>query len=282
MQFNFTETDESREGYEFGGRLEIKAENALEVSKLIDHFRLFRGDTVEALQARITALQSDSLSYVEGTEKRPMYAVETSLAWDYSKPYAEWMEKNLGYVGTLPDLDIPRQWDGLKHTNYQAELRLQGEHICFLTYVSSEPWAGKDAQTYAERRAVDYIEEEFGERYHEPEFIQAGNANFMKRNPNYLKRRRPTPAASNARLKRALFTWWLDTQANEEQRAIVEGNRQIVAETGSYMDAFAFERPDPQIYYGCKVDPETGKTSDYKSMSFADFAKLGAEESPDA
>lgn len=277
MQFNFKETDESREEYRFGGRLTLVAENIAESAELVDHFKLHKGKDIESLQARISALQDPSLSVTIGTDKRPAYCVETSLPWDFSKPYADWMSRDLGYDGPLPDLDIPRQWGGLKHTNYQAELRLQGEHITFIAYTTSEPWNKKDAQTYAESRVADCISEEFGERYHEPEYIQAGN-NMMVRNPDYLKRRKPTPAASNSRLKRALFEWWLSNEATEAQREIVAGNAQIVAETGGYMGAFDFERPHSTIYHGRKMDKD-GKTQDYLAMSFSDFARLGKEVS---
>jgi hypothetical protein len=95
---------------------------------------------------------------------------------------------------------------------------------------------------------------------------------MMKPNPNYLKRHRATPAASNASLKRAFFAWWLENRANEKQKAIVAGNREI-AKGASYMSAFDFERFESNIYYGRKLDGD-GKTTDYKSISFAKFAEL--------
>jgi hypothetical protein len=276
MQFIFTETDD-RENYKYGGRLEIKAENVSESAAMVDHFRLFQGNDVESLEKRIDALKSDDLSQVMGSEKRPAYEVESCLDWEFSEVYAQWMERTLGYDGPLPDLDIPRKWDGLKHTTYQASLTLDGGHICFKAYCTAAPWAGKDAATYAESLVVDYLAEEFGTRRHEPEFIQARNNTWVK-NPEYHKRHKATPAASNTRLKRALFAWWIENHANDAQLDVVEGNRKIQAETGPYMSAFAFNGHESTIYHGRKMNKD-GETQDFLAMSYAEFAKLGQLES---
>lgn len=276
MQFNFTESDYS-DAFKFGGRLEFVAETPQEIESLISHFGLFKDvSDVATLEARIAALQSATLSHTIGTDKRPVYEVNGCLDSAFAAPYVEWMQRDLGHNGPLPDLELPRKWGGLIHTNYQARVYTQDGHICFEAFTTSEPWNGKDAQTYAESRVVDCIGEEFGTRYREPEFIQAGNSNHMKRNPDYLKRHRATPLASNATLKKALFAWWLANHANDAQRAIVDGNAAIVAESGDYMSAFLFERPQSHIYHGKHLTPD-GKTRDYKAISFADFAALGAE-----
>lgn len=267
MEFKFTEGN--YEGtFKFGGALTITAHGAQEVESLISHFRLFRDmSDVSVLQARIEALQKETLCHVMQSDKRPMYEVSGALGDEFTAPYKKWALDNFGYEGVFPDLEIPRQWGGLHHTNYQARLHTEGEHICFQAYTSSEPWNGRDAQNYAEFRVTDYIAEEFGTRRQEPEFIHVGN-NLMRPNPNYLKRHRATPGASNARLKRAFFVWWLENRANEAQRAIVAGNREI-AKDASYMSAFEFERFESRIYYA-----KTAK--DYKSVSFAEFAAMSA------
>lgn len=268
MQFNFTKKDHVDE-FKFGGILDIVAENASEVESLISHFRLFnRVDNVEVLKKRIEALQSSTLSHVVGTSKMPIYEVSTCLDSEFVEPYKKWALDNFGYDGIFPDLTIPRKWGGLIHTNYQAHLETFNECICFQAFTSSEPWNGKDAQTYAEKRVIDYIGEEFGTRYHEPEFIPTGRGDLMKRNPNYLKKHPARPGATNSRLKKAFFNWWMENHANEKQKEIVSGNRQIVSETGSYMSAFEFEKFESHIYY-----EHTG--NDYKSISFRDFAALG-------
>ena len=265
FRFDFQEMDLPNDR-RFGGKLTITAESAGAVLSLIDHFRLFRGTSnVESLQARIAALQSATLSHAIYSEKRPVYEIDSALDYDFTKPYCEWALRCFGYDGQFPDLEIPRKWDGLKHTNYQARLYTKDQHICFLTYVQSEPWNKMDANTYAERRAHDYIGEEFGTRYQEPEFKPANNGQYI-RNPAYLNRHPAKPSASNPRLKRAFFDWWLETVANDAQKAIVAGNRQIAA-GATYMDAFSFERFESHIYY-----EKTAK--DYKAMSFDQFAKL--------
>lgn len=252
-------------------------ETAQEVEHLIKHFRLFPDvSKVDALKARIAALESGTYRHTIGTDKRPAYEVNGCLDSAFSAPYVEWMKRDLGHNGPLPDLELARKWGGLIHTNYQARVYTQNGHICFEAFTTSEPWNGKDAQDYAESCVVDCIGEEFGTRYREPEMIQAGRSNMMKRNPDYLKRHRATPQASNATLKRAVFEWWLANHANAAQRAIVDGNAAIVAETGDYMSAFLFERPQSHIYHG-KHYTDDGKTRDYKQVSFSEFAAMGDE-----
>lgn len=265
MQFTFTESDYEGE-YRFGGQLEIKAENAHEVEELIKHFRLFSDvSDVSVLQSRITALQAKTLSHVVRSDKRPVYQVYGCLDHEFTAPYKKWAFDNFGFDGAFPDLEIPRKWGGLLHTNYQARLYIENEYICFEAFTTSQPWNGKDAQEHAQYRVADYIGEEFGCRYHESEFISAGNG-LMKHNPNYLKRHEAKPAASNSRLKKAFFDWWMENHANAAQKAIVRGNQEI-AKGAKYMSAFEFEKHEYQIFY-----EHTGK--DYKVMTFAEFAKL--------
>lgn len=269
MEFKFTEGN-YRDEFKFGGSLEIIASGAAEVEALIQHFKLFKDSTdIDTLKARIEALQSGSLSYVMKSDKRPMYEVESCLDHEFIIPYKDWALKSFGYDGTFPDMEIPRKWDGLLYTNYQARLYTDNEHICYMSYVSSEPWNKKDAHDYAHSRVKDCISEEFGTRYQEPEFIRLGN-NHLKDNPNYLKRHRPTPSATNSRLKKAFFAWWLNNHASEEQKEIVKGNQEI-AKNAPYMSAFEFEKYESHIYYA-----KTGK--DYESVTFAEFAAMGKSE----
>jgi len=266
MQFNFEEM-ELTEGREFGGKLTITANGAAEVLALIDHFQLFQDTSnIESLQARIAAMQSETLSHVIYSEKRPVYEIDSALDYEFTKPYCDWALRCFGYDGQFPNLEIPRRWKGLIHTNYQARLYTSNQHICFLTYVQSQPWNNMDANTYAERCAHDLIGEEFGTRYREPEFKQTRNGQYVK-NPDYLKRHIPKPAATNSRLKVAFFDWWLENVANDAQKTIVAGNKAIAANV-SYMECFKFERFESHIYY-----EKTAK--DYKIMSFDQFAKLG-------
>ena len=266
MKFQFTESDYAAP-FQFGGRLAITAENAGEVESLIDHFRLFRDlSNVDTLQARIAALQSETLTHVIGTDKRPMYETGGTLGAEFLKPYKDWAARNFGYRGPFPDLEIPRKWGGLIHTNYQSRIWIEFESICYESFVSAEPWGRfKLAQDRADHLARDYIAEEFGMRRLEPEYIDAGRG-LMRRNPDYLKRHAATPAASNARLKRAFFDWWKVECATEEQRNIIAGNEAIAA-NAAYMSAFDFSRDQHTIHHA-----KTAKN--YESVSFAQFAAM--------
>lgn len=266
MNYEFTEGN-FEGAFKFGGVLAVTAQGAQEVESLISHFRLFKDmSDISTLRARIEALQKETLCHVMQSDKRPIYEVSSALGHEFTMPYKKWALDCFGFDGVFPDLEIPRKWEGLHYTNYQARLYTQDEHICFEAFTSSKPWNGKSAQDYAEYLVSDYIAEEFGARRQEPEFIPAGFGDDMKRNPNYLRRHRATPAATNARLKRAFFAWWLEKHANDAQKAIVAGNQEI-AKGASYMGAFDFERFESHIYYA-----KTAK--DYKAMSFAQFAAL--------
>lgn len=265
MRFEFTELDYEGD-YKFGGRLALTATTQPEVAALIDHFKLFSDNSdVDVLRQRIDALSSDTLTHTLGTDKRPMYAVSGHLDHAFTAPYTKWAEDNLGYTGPLPELEIPRKWGGIIHTNYQARLHIADGFICFDAFVCAEPWDKKDASTYAEYLVKDYIGEEMGTRRREPEYIVDGRGQY-KKNPDYLKRHRPTPSASNARLKLAIFDWWKQHHANAAQLAVIEGNRKV-AEGADYMDAFRFERGEVTIHY-------SKSAKGYKSMSPSEFAKL--------
>ena len=274
MKFTFQETPQENDAFQFGGELTICAENAQEVESVVSHFKLFADvSDVDTLKARIQALESGTYSHTMKSAKRPVYGVDACLDYEFTAPYKEWALRCFGYDGVFPDLTIPRKWGGLQYTNYKSRLFTENEHICFEAFTTSEPWNGKDAQTYAESCVLDSIGEEFGTRYHEPEFIQAGNRNHMKQNPDYLRRHPSKPQASNARLKRAFFEWWLTTHANAAQKEVVQGNADIVAETGDYMSAFLFEKYESHIYWG-HIPNTDGKRSNYKSLSFPEFAAL--------
>lgn len=268
MKLLFNETQHDDENYRFGGTLTFQSENIADAAALVDHFKMYSDVTdIDTLNLRIAALQNPDLRHVIGNGKRPVYEVEACLPFEFTAPYKSWAERDLGYDGTFPDLELPLRWGGLIHTNYQSYVRIQGEHICFLSYTTSKPWAGKSAFDYAENRVIDNIGEEFGTRYSEPEFVPRGRNGAMVRNPDYLKRHRATPFDSNATLKRAFFQWWRDNVANDAQLAIIAGNEEIVAGTGDYMSAFKFERHFDTIYYG-------REDGNYKAMSFTEFAGL--------
>jgi hypothetical protein len=108
----------------------------------------------------------------------------------------------------------------LIHTFYPKRVWLEGGHICFQCYDSACDWNGMTADVYSERKVVDYMQEMFGNRYHEPEFKQNSNGQYSP-NKNYLKRHAAKPSASNETLKRALFDWWLRHYANDAQREVI-------------------------------------------------------------
>jgi hypothetical protein len=217
MRFEFEEIDL----VEHSGDVMIRAESEAEVKEVADHFRLFKDD-VRGLVAALDAgtLTHRLTAYSSLGNRYRWFEVHGSLDIEFSEPYLALLVNRTGLDtgGILPDLDL--QGPTLRHTHYAVRVWIEQGHICFIAYDSATEWNGRDAATNAEAYVSDYLKEAFGVRHHEPEFI-ANRAGTYSRNPNYLKRHRPKPAASNKILKDALFQWWLGNHANEAQRAVI-------------------------------------------------------------
>ena len=132
MLFQFTESNYD-DAFKFGGRLTLHAESPNDAKALIDHFKLFnQKDDIDTLRAKLAAIESGNLSHTIGKDKRPIYAVESCLDDAFIAPYKEWAKRRFGFGDLWPDMEIPREWDGLKYTNYQTILRLFFSILLFL------------------------------------------------------------------------------------------------------------------------------------------------------
>lgn len=272
MKFQFEQrTDDG------GGALTFIAENAAEVSELARHFRMFDKDDPEQLMALAQAMQAGTLSHTSYSEKRPWFEVESALEYEFTQPYLDKLSQMTGYNDHIPDMDLtpfhPRR---LCHTHITDRVWLEGGHICYRAFVKSEDWNGKTAGDRSFTTAEDYVQEDFGTRPQEPEYISAsGRGGLMKHNPNYLKRHKAKPACTAEWFWRVLFSWWLDNHASEAQKAIYNAN--VALHEGNKWHARDnFGLKDYSINY---LDPngttnwDGGKTK-VGTMSHSDFAKL--------
>lgn len=271
MKFTFNEmTDRD----DFGGTLSVTAESASEVLEIADHFRMF-GDDADGAIAKAQAIVAGSLTHTSGTDKRPWFVIESSLGHEFTEPYKAWLLRRTGYDGQLPSADLtpfhPRR---LCHTHITLAVGLEQEHITYSVAVRSGDWNGKPANDRAWVTAEDYVSEDFGERKHENEYIPArgdGGGGMMKRNPNYLKRHKPHPAASCQWLKSWLFSWWRQNHASDKQREILDGCEAL----GKLrIDDFTLYALDPDGT--CNYDGKGKMVSVYTWEQFAAFGKVPA------
>ena len=272
MQFNFTETRDDE-----GGAMEFVAENPAEVVDLFKHFRLDKG-TPDSVLAMAEAIQAGNFSF-RSEGKRPWYRVESAIDHEFTKPYAEMLQRVTGWDGQLPNMDLTDQHPRrLCHTHITHAFGLEHGHFTFDVSVESQDWNDKPAFDRAQKNALDYAENDIAERPIESEYIPAGRSGLMKRNPDYArKHHRCKPSVSADWVWVAIVEWWLANHATDRQRAIVEGARELAAES---------KLADPLRYSGCISGfyfPEKGGTVNWgrdrevAHISPADFAQLANE-----
>lgn len=279
MKFKFTPKKFDDKEYDGGGDLDIIAENIQEVNHLVTHFDLSKGDTSEKLIARAQLMQKENLIHSLKTNKRPIYKVSGMLNKDgqqrsFIKPYKKWAEKELGYTGKLPDMELSKKNYGICYTKYIESMSIKNEEIHYSCYVAASPWNNRSGQGYANYLINDYIQEEFGSRYIEPEYIagRGWGSSAMVKNPNYLRKNAcKADTAKSAMYKVAIFNWWKENHASERQLEIIEGNMEIAEKHGSYMNAFLFKGNSNEIHYG-SIKNDKRQNINYKSISFDDFA----------
>lgn len=207
-----------------GGSLTITAETKAETLEVIKHFRLFDTDTEQGVLAMAEAL-GQPLPFVHKSEpkKRFWYDYESALDYEFTKPYADLLEKITGHTGQLPDLDLtPHHPRRLCHTHITSEARLEQGHICYTGIVQAEAWNGMTACDHGLNMLEDYMAEDFGFRRFEREYIERGN--IMVRNPNYLKRHKAQPGLGAPWFWAVLFDWWRKNHASPEQSRILDAS----------------------------------------------------------
>lgn len=255
-----------------GGTLAVIAENSKEVVKVLDHFRVFDKSDPEQLVAMSDAIKAGHYTHVSN-KGRDWYEVESALDHEFSKPYEDWLGRLTGFEGTLPDLLLtgvhPRR---LCHTHITDECYTQHGHICFKGYVQSQDWNCKTALERSFDSMLDYVEEDFGTRPHEPEFVPVKGGGLMKHNPNYLKRHRAKPAASCGWLKEYLFDWWFDVLANDRQKNVISAAKELKRD-------YSFEKHVCHDYKIYALDPKgtcnyDGNGKMVRVYSWDEFRKL--------
>jgi hypothetical protein len=217
MRFEFKETQPNG-----GGQLTVIAENSKEVVKLAEHFRMFDKNKPDELLALAAAIVAGTLTYIsKPNAKRPWFRIEESLDRAFVEPYMKLLERHTGYKGETPELELtdnhPRR---LCHTHITDTCELTGGLIHFIGYEQAEEWNNKPAEANAHDNMLDYVAEDFGERKHEPEYIDSG-CGCMKPNPSYLRRHKATPASKCEWFWDILFQWWLNTRANAKQKDVI-------------------------------------------------------------
>ena len=169
-------------------------------------------------------------------DRRDWYRVPVALDWEYCAPYYRALEQLTGYGagGEIPeDMDLTRHiGKRLCHTRIVTAATLEGGHPCALVWVQAQDWSGRPAHANAEAKANRYWSEEFAHRPLTPEFIFNDNGTYS-RNPKYgTGHMEPLqPALQCEWFWEALFGWWIDNRASDQQRAMLDA---ALGQTGKY------------------------------------------------
>jgi hypothetical protein len=186
---------------------------------MVKHYRL---DMVECT----AAILSGSLHHVcpPGRDNGEWFEVSYILGPEWFKPYADRLQHWTGYAGPIPAIDSPRYPGGyaenLCHTHLVTLAVMSSHGFQFSGFIHSADWNGKTAAQRFRGYFAECVSAAVGDAKREPEFFELSNG-LLKRNPQYLRRHAPHPAASSAGIFGALLQWWTDSQATPGQREIL-------------------------------------------------------------
>lgn len=288
MKFKHTQTREDG-----GGNLSVTAETLPEMIDLNQHFRIFDKDKAEDIQAFAAQLGSGPPWTTERRpEKRLWFQCESALGDEFTKPYEDLLRRITGFDGQMVlDMDLtaihPRR---LCHTHITDRCWLEHGHICYVGMIKAEDWNDRSAADNADLNCADYIAEDFGFRRFEREYIESGNGQ-PKRNPNYLKRHKAQPGLGAPWLWKAIWEWWRENHASDEQRRILNAADSLKSNLDSgkdydirkgggeqaYLVSFSLYYLDPNGF--CNWD---GKGTMATALSWDQFAKLARKETVNA
>lgn len=167
------------------GRCEpvIKATTPEDRDWLIDRFRLFGKDAIEA-RARFVLDADEVYIHELASDKDAWYCIPVCLDLEFSLPYGI---ESSGFVE-----DVAFRQDRVGFMGAITSIHLEHGHICCETLVSSREWMGKSANERAFAIAERFAKNVFGVYKHEPEYIRAGNGRIVV-NPEYGKYRPHVP-----------------------------------------------------------------------------------------
>lgn len=201
--------------------LQVAAETPADVLEMLKHYRL------DILQ-HADALASGHLVHTVpgGKDGGQWFAITSVLGSEWAAPYLARLAHLTGYTGPVPAIECPRYPGSiaahhLQHTHIVESATLGSDGFVFRGYVHSQDWNGRTARDRYAARFAECVREGVGATKTEPEFLPVGNGGLLKRNPNYLRRHAPHPAASSASVLGAIYQWWLDAKATPGQRGII-------------------------------------------------------------
>ena len=221
MSLNFT--FEEIPGFnDFRGRVIITAtgkQDIIELNKAHGPGKPERLDVLELADA----IRADKLTRTFESERRPYYEINGTLENDFVIPYLRLLKDTTGYeISTLPSADLTEVFHHrrLLATQFTARLWVEFGSICYTIYDNAEEWNKHTPAENAELYAIDHMQEEFGYRPFEREYIENGNGT-ARRNPNYLKRHKVKPSLKAEWFWQWLFRWWVENHATEAQKALM-------------------------------------------------------------
>lgn len=244
MLFNYNCLENSKQIKDF----HIVCQTADETFQTAKHFRLVDLDNPVGIIQCASMLRSASGKKhtkikVPETEKRPWFLVAGQTKPNFVEAYHTLLTKLTGQTLTLPELNLtdhhPRR---VSHTHITRNCVLDSSGYHYAIFIQSEYWVGKSAEERAIESALDYAEEDISYRPIEPEFIQ-DDRNHVKRNPNYLKRRRSLPVATRNWVWLPIWDWWVENHATPGQKDFVRRKKEEVAKNPGLGNSFGWELP---------------------------------------
>lgn len=217
LQFEHTKTQDDGGGY-----VTITATNTEEVGQLHKHFNFGRREpSINTLLAEAEQLKAGHLVKELKSEKQPWYVFQDRLAEPFVKPYADLFMKVTGMDLNEVTFDLtPTHPKRLQHTHITNWMKIEKGYIHYEVMDSSGDWNGKKAANRVPGNCRRHIEDDFGERPTQPEFIES-HCGCYQRNPNYGRYQPPRPALKCEWFWEILIDWWKDVHATEKQKQVM-------------------------------------------------------------
>lgn len=204
-----------------GKALKITATDPAACRELVEHYKL------DPFHYAAVAM-GGHLEYIDRCSKKDnetWFQETVQLGPEWLAPYMKQLERWFGYTGPIPLIENAPIYGGypkqLCHTHMVERAMISPDGYWALGYQQSRDYNGKPAEQRSRQYFHEYVQEDLGDRRHEPEYLALDNG-LYRRNPNYLKSHHPHPAAKNERITTALVQWWVANVATPGQKACLE------------------------------------------------------------
>ncbi len=219
------------------GTVRLIASSLKQKVRLFDHFKIFNMEDPTQMIAMAEAMQSSDPyihelnSKEDSRDNRGWFLTTATLDIEWTKPYFDLLNKRTGFLGRgiLPDIDLigADGWQNISHTHFTKQRRFEHGHFIMEIVHQSQDWNNKTASERTFASAIRQAKHEIAQTIHETEFIENNNGTYS-RNPRYANGvDRWQIGVYSDEIWWALCDWWLETHANDAQKACVAASQSI-------------------------------------------------------